>query len=569
MAKRQSNLEAVLAKFERVEKHGAVYKALCPAHADKNPSLSISQAESGKILIHCHAGCEYKSILAAIGSLEVDAYDYTDENGKVLYQSVRFDKPGGKEFKQRQPINGHWSWNTKGIRRVLYRLKEILSASQVIIVEGEKDVETVRGLGFVATTSAMGADNWRAEYAESLRGKHVIITPDNDAAGENYLESIAHSLAGKALSIKIARVPEKYKDISDWNPSREAYKLLVESAVEWVDKPPENWRVIFHSFEEFEHAPPLSFAIEGFLQNDAITAIAGLSGHGKTFVALSIVRALLFGPGKLWGLFPVTERAEKVIYLIPESSITPFKHRLQLLGVYSEIENDRLLTRTLSKGPTPTLDDKAILYAAKNAHVIIDTGVRFLGDKDESSASEMANNLSEDLMGLLRAGARSVVPLFHSAKQFVKEPTMLLENMIRGSGELGAILATAWGIKQIDRATNTIHIENLKPRDFQPCGPFQIIGRPHIDKDGDFALLKSPDECGALSDEQPIDRGNNKAKQETKAANMALYSSWLEAESSLSYEDAQRRFKENGIKISKETLRGYAHELRKKNGQDS
>lgn len=564
MARKQANLEAVLAKFNGVTKRGASYMALCPAHADKNPSLAISQGDEGKILLKCHAGCKYEDIIKALGEFEVASYDYTDENGKLLYQVARFDTPTGKTFRQRHPQNGHWVQNIKNVRRVLYHLKDLLGAEQVVVVEGEKDAETLRDLGFAATTNAMGAGSWKAEYAESLRGKHVVITPDNDEAGEKHLEDIARSLAGIALSIKIARVPEKYKDVSEWNPSRDGYALLVENAAEWVDKPPDKWRVMFHSFEEFEHAKPLSFAIEGFLQNEAITAIAGLSGHGKTFVALSIVRALLFGPGKLWNLFPVTERAEKVIYLIPESSITPFKHRLQLLGVYSEIANDRLLTRTLSKGPTPTLDDKAILYAAKNAHVIIDTGVRFLGDKDESSASEMANNLSEDLMGLLRAGARSVTPLFHSAKAFQKEQAMTLENMIRGSGELGAILATAWGIKQIDRATNTIHVENLKPRDFQPCGPFQIIGRPYIDKDGDFVLLKSPDDCGALSDEQPDLRGNNKAKKEAKAANMALYSGWLEAEPSLSYEDAQQRFKDNSIKISKDTLRGYTHELRKK-----
>lgn len=556
--RKQANLEAVLAKFERVEKSGASYKVLCPCHADNKPSLSISEKD-GKILFFCHAGCAYEDIMKKLGPIEVASYDYADESGKLLYQSVRLEP---KDFRQRQPVNGHWQWTLKGVRLVLYRLKEVLAAERVVIVEGEKDVETVRAMGFTATTSAMGAKSWRPEYAEFLAGKHVVLTPDNDDAGQKYIDEVARSIIGKAASIKVARVPEKYKDISDWNPSREAYALLVENAVEWSDRPPENWRKLFHSFDDFEHAPALSFAIEGFLQNEAITAIAGLSGHGKTFVALSIVKALLFGPGKMWNLFGVTQRAERVIYLIPESSITPFKHRLQLLGVYSEIANDRLLTRTLSKGPTPALDDKAVLYAAKNAHVVIDTGVRFLGEgADESSASDMAKNLSEDLLGLLRAGAKSVIPLFHSAKAFGKDTVMTLENMIRGSGELGAILATAWGIKQIDRATNAIHVENLKPRDFQPCGPFQLVGRPHIDQGGDFALLKSPDECGALSDEQPTASKSNRDKREAKAANKALYKSWLDKEPELTYEEAKRRFGESGIKLSVEAIRGYKSEI--------
>jgi 5S rRNA maturation endonuclease (ribonuclease M5) len=559
---RQSSLEAILAKFERVEKHGASYKALCPCHVDAKPSLSITEKD-GKILLHCHAGCAYEDIIKKIGPFEVAAYDYADETGKLLYQSVRFEP---KEFKQRQPVNGHWQWTIKGVRLVLYNLREVLASELVVIVEGEKDAETIRALGFTATTSAMGAKNWRAEYTEFLRGKHVIITPDNDAAGEKYLDEVARSLIGKAASVKIARVPEKYKDISDWNPPVATYALMIENAVEWSDKPPDNWRQMFHSFEDFENAPPLSFAIEGFLQNDAITAIAALPGHSKTLTALSICRALLFGPGKLWNLFPITTRAERVIYLIPESTITPFKHRLKLFGLYDELQNERLLVRTLSKGPTPHLDDKAILYAAQGAHVIVDTAIRFVDEGDDNSASDMARGLSEDLMSLLRAKAKTILALFHSAKAFGTADTMTLENMIRGSGELGAILATAWGIKQIDKALNTIHIENVKPRDFQPVGAFQLIGRPYIDKDGDFMLLKSPDDCGSLSDEQPsTDRRSNKDKKQAKIANMALYSEWIEKEPALTHEEARKRFTEKEIKLTLEAIRGYAHELRKKN----
>ena len=49
-------LETLLSKLCKVRREGNSYKALCPAHSDKNPSLSIRQAD-GKTLIHCHAGC--------------------------------------------------------------------------------------------------------------------------------------------------------------------------------------------------------------------------------------------------------------------------------------------------------------------------------------------------------------------------------------------------------------------------------------------------------------------------------------------------------------------------------
>ena len=81
-----------------------------------------------------------------------------------------------------------------------------------------------------------------------------------------------------------------------------------------------------------------------------MTAIAGLSENGKTWVSLNLAAALLFGPGRLWDFFEVAERAEKVIYLIPEASRATFKTRLKLMGLYDEI-GKRLFVRTLHQGP--------------------------------------------------------------------------------------------------------------------------------------------------------------------------------------------------------------------------
>lgn len=285
----------------------------------------------------------------------------------------------------------------------------------------------------------------------------------------------------KLLAAKNGDAPRIMREVADsFGPHKE-----------W-DGQSEDWRGLFDTFEEFENAPAMSFSIEGFLQNEAITAIAALSGHGKTWIALSIARGLLFAPGVLWDLFKIPKRVEKVVYLIPESARAPIKSRLQVMDLYDEIRTGRLLIRTLSKGPAPELDDVRLLRAVKGATVILDTGVRFMHCVDESSAGEVAEGLSNDMLGLLRAEASSVIPLFHSPKSFSKESSMTLEGMIRGSSELGAVLATGWGVRQIDAAQNIIHIENIKPRDFQPCGPFQIIGRPFIDQDKDFHLLKHP-----------------------------------------------------------------------------
>ena len=330
----------------------------------------------------------------------------------------------------------------------------------------------------------------------------------------------------------------------------------------------DKWRELFDTFEEFETAPPISFSIKGFLQKEAITAVAGLSGAGKTWIALSLARAVLFGPGKLWDWFEVPERAEQVVYLIPESSRGPFKARLKTMGLYDEIAMDRLLVRTLSKGSAPNLDDPRILRSCEKATVILDTGIRFMTATDESNSSEIAEGLSNDMLGLLRAGASSVVPLFHSPKSFAKESVMTLENMIRGSSEIGAVLATAWGIKQLDEATNTIHVENLKARDFEHCGPFQLAGRPYLDQTEDFRMLKTPDECGHLSDEQPELNKRNADLHDSRSANIALMREWLKKEPSLTSQELSQRFGNAGIKVGDSTVRKYRKELAKESYAD-
>jgi putative DNA primase/helicase len=206
---------------------GAGWIARCPAHEDRNPSLSVS-VRDGKILVHCHAGCDQRAVVEALKALGlwpereeqaagrriVAEYSYTDEGGALLYQVVRFEP---KEFKQRRPDGkGSWIWK-KHPRQVLYHLPEVLEASIVFIVEGEKDVETLRDQGFVATTNAGGAKApWLESYTETLRGRECILIPDNDRVGWERVTKIAKALLGTAARIRVLDLPRDYKDISDW-----------------------------------------------------------------------------------------------------------------------------------------------------------------------------------------------------------------------------------------------------------------------------------------------------------------------------------------------------------------
>lgn len=58
--------EKILSHFDGVRGGNGRYMALCPAHKDNNPSLSITEAD-GIILIHCFAGCRAVDVLKAVG----------------------------------------------------------------------------------------------------------------------------------------------------------------------------------------------------------------------------------------------------------------------------------------------------------------------------------------------------------------------------------------------------------------------------------------------------------------------------------------------------------------------
>jgi putative DNA primase/helicase len=214
-----------IARNLEARRSGTGWMAKCPAHDDKNPSLSIREVD-GKVLLHCHAGCAQRAVietLKASGAWQTERtiflrivaeYDYTDEQGNLLYQTVRYEP---KDFRQRRPDgSGGWTWK-KGLRQVLYHLPEVLEAPIVFVVEGERDVETLRDYGFVATTNAGGAKaHWAPQFTEALRGREVILIPDNDAPGRKRVMNIARALLGKVARLVVLELEGGAKDVTEW-----------------------------------------------------------------------------------------------------------------------------------------------------------------------------------------------------------------------------------------------------------------------------------------------------------------------------------------------------------------
>lgn len=67
MVQMASPIDMALARLDGVTSVGKSYWALCPAHGDKTPSLSVNEGDDGRVLLHCFAGCGVEEVVAAMG----------------------------------------------------------------------------------------------------------------------------------------------------------------------------------------------------------------------------------------------------------------------------------------------------------------------------------------------------------------------------------------------------------------------------------------------------------------------------------------------------------------------
>lgn len=247
----------VLAKFENPKKSGNGYQVRCPAHEDRVASLSISNG-GGKILLCCQAKCSTEAVVAALGlrmadlfsqplpqriagvpdkiggSPVVAVYEYQNANGTPAYRIL---KTANKDFRQQRFENGEWIW--KGPEtKLLFRLPELIaddSEQPVFIPEGEKDVLTLLGWGLQATTNSGGAEKFGQDN-EALRGRTVVILPDNHETGWKHgyqVEKKLTGIAGKIITIRLPDVPEK-GDITKWKElghTKDELLALVDDAL--------------------------------------------------------------------------------------------------------------------------------------------------------------------------------------------------------------------------------------------------------------------------------------------------------------------------------------------------
>lgn len=302
-----------LARGGRARRVPDGYMVTCPAHADGNPSLHVTEGRDGVPLLHCMAGCLTADVLAADdlafrdlypnanGKVEVAVYPYCDEQGAALFEQVRFEP---KDFRLRRPDG---SWGVKGVRLVPYHLPELLvgiaAGEPVFVCEGEKDVHALERAGCVATCNPMGAGKWHKEYADFFLGHDdVRVIADRDEAGRKHAAQILASMAGKAA----ARLyePAEGKDASDHLRAGLSPADFIEQATEAARALAPAPARFLRRGVDMDTWRPTAWAWQHRIVHGTMNVVYGKPSIGKGVITDWIIARLTRGelPGALLGI---------------------------------------------------------------------------------------------------------------------------------------------------------------------------------------------------------------------------------------------------------------------------
>lgn len=430
----------IIDKIPGAKVSGNKVVAPCPLSGHTTPQGHLTITNAGdKALVTCQGGrhsysdiCRwfgYDSLSYSAGSNGnesniVAAYNYTDSEGTLLYQVVRYYP---KDFRQRRPgVDGNWIWNLKDVNQVLYCLPSVIKAVKegltVYICEGEKDVDNLVKLGLIATTNSGGAEKWRQDYSEVLKGASVIILPDKDAPGKKHAQKVAASLYGKARSIKIIELPDRdgqcIKDVSDWiaaGGTITELEQLVSQTLEYKLRDKNNTGLICIADVAPETVDWLWYP---YIPKGKLTLFEGDPGVGKSWVSLAIATAVSLGKG-----LPEVEIKEPAGVLLASAEDglgDTIRPRLDSMG--ADVKNIHAIKGALNFEQTGinTLGD--YIEKIKPVLTIIDPLVAYIGAGVDIHRANETRAVMAKLAELAEQYSVAILAVRHLAKGGTSKP---------------------------------------------------------------------------------------------------------------------------------------------------
>lgn len=433
-----------LSRFEHKTPTGDQWLVRCPGHDDRKASLAVREGLEGRIVLNCHAGCTTDGVLQVMGLTladlfavertgrrrEVATYDYTDEQGKFLYQVVRTEPKG---FFQRRP-NGRGGWDKSlgDVRRVLYRLGD-LRGPTCFICEGEKDVQALLKLGICATTNAGGAGKWRPEYTQQLRAAGVnnaIVIPDNDDAGRQHAHNVASSCHAAGLNVKVIALPGvgPKGDLSDYIAAGHAQADVLALAKNVALYKPKDQPAGAPTGTQLGpvvkcvadvQSEKVSWLWRRRLARGKLTLLMGDPGVGKSFITIDVTSRITRGGA--WPDGGYVDQPGNVLFLAVEDGIgDTIRPRLERAG--ADLSRVFVLTTIRDEAgdrlPNFEQDMKQledVIVEHKPMLVVVDPISSYLGKSDSYKDTEMRRVLAP-LAVLADKHKVAIVALVHMTK---------------------------------------------------------------------------------------------------------------------------------------------------------
>jgi hypothetical protein len=519
--------------------------------ADYGVSMEVAKAHGMDAVLHPKLG------LAV-------SMPYDSDSSVIKYRCVGKPKDKNSKFAH---ASGHPSETLLyNITQTEKGIDNAWAGADVYVVESERDclMMVSQGLLAVSVSSAstcVDSDGQLKIEDDQLkilaRADNIYLTLDQDPAGQKCADAFEVNTNFNSVQVKRILWPyggkrsEDPKDIGDlYRADPAAFMAKLEAlATEARNRPPK-WRQQFRTLAELDDQDVIQL-IEGFLTEGNI-GIGGLSGAGKTFMALSITKALTTGQPFV-GRFPVREKVP-VLYLSPEVGDRQFLKRAKAFGIPWD-DDSIFMVRTLSQGPTLPLDHPDVLTAVRNLHkpvVILDTLRRFSKSADENNAA--ANQWMEAATRQLReAGCIAVIALHHSPKT-TEDYAPTLENTFSGTTDIGALLDIAYSIRTNRELKESgegeqITVRCVKARDLEDSPrPFNLglkykaegetELRSFINERGDMVVMEATEHIAAHKNDARS-RERNAANKRDEAKFLAL----VEAEPTISKRTLQGEMK--------------------------
>ena len=466
-------LNTILPRLQRVRSTGnGSYRALCPAHADSDPSLTISQAD-GRLLLHCFAGCPTEEVVKALGVTMRDLFPQDEGRHATALSASTLrgpaagvtverlcaargldeqfvgehlgweDRPSpwtgepaiimpyrredGTLFRSRWRLrlekgsrgNERFAWGKGAEGTIPYGLSNLAVCREkgfAIWAEGETDTACLLQHDFPAL-GVPGASSYKPEWAEYTRGLRNYVIQEPDQGGRTIVATTAKSIP----DLQVITLPDGYKDVCDYALAlrvefpRRFREMLDEAEIVAVERGPTtsgDTGIVSLRLMADVKAETVGWLWEPYIPESKTTLLEGDPGIGKSWVSLALATAVSLGQG-LPGQAAQTP-ASVIIASAEDGLGDTIRPRLDAMG--ADVKRIHAIDGPLTLDAGGLLNLELYIERVSPRLVVLDPLVAYLGREIDIHRANETRQIMAQLARIAQQHAVSILAVRHLTK---------------------------------------------------------------------------------------------------------------------------------------------------------